>query len=289
MGLRREEAERLAREMRTLAWIRPLAPANEHELLRAEADGALFILWKTGKMSYQGPRARAILEELAPAAGLTPGATHTEAGSDEAGKGEWLGPMVVAAVALRPSAQLALKLDGVRDSKEVSAEVRAKLAERIRAHATAQNVVAVGPKRFNELWDEMHARGETLNDLLWWAHRKALEPVLAKVSEDGKLKVVLDEFDRTRHASRQLAPILPRHAEVDQRPHAEDALAVAAASVLARVERDAQVARLREEFGLDEALTPQAARSHPQAAAFAKVAYLKAPPGSPPDKSRPLA
>jgi ribonuclease HIII len=261
--------------MRALGWLRKLDGTNPYELLRAEADGAWFTLWKSGKMSYQGARARAILEELAPSAGLAPEHPWTEVGSDEAGKGEWIGPLVAAAVALRPASQLALKLDGVRDSKELGADVRERLAERIRAHATGANIIVIGPLRFNELWDDMHARGETLNDLLWWAHRKALEPVLAAVKDDVPVRVVLDEFDRTRHARVQLQGLLPLRAEVDQRPHAEDALAVAAASVLARTERDRAVARLRDQYTLDERMTPEQAKAHPRAREFAKVAYLK--------------
>lgn len=280
VSLRPEELERLARTMEGEAWVRKLPGTNPYEQMRAEAEGAWFTLWRSGKLSYQGPKARALLEQLARQADLSPPRGPTEAGSDEAGKGEWLGPMVVAAVAIKPERRLALRLDGVRDSKELNADSRARLAERIAQDATAKQVVVIGPRRFNELWDEMHARGENLNDLLWWAHKKALEPVLAAVAQEAELAVVLDEFDRTRRAERQLAGVLPPQAKVEQRPRAEDVLAVAAASVLARAERDRQVRLLAERLGLDLAtLPPEAARAHPQAREFAKVAYLKAPPG----------
>jgi ribonuclease HIII len=282
VGLAKEEAEALARAMEQAAWMRPLPPANEHERLRAEAEGALFIVWRSGKLSYQGPKARPLLEEFARAAGLAPDGGPTEAGSDEAGKGEWLGPLVVAAVAVRPEQRLRLRLDGVRDSKDLGGPVRHALAQRIRDHAAACNVVSIGPRRFNELWAEMHARGETLNDLLWWAHRTALAPVLQAVGPDAAgagLRVVLDEFDRTRQAARMLGEMPPR-AVVEQRPRAEDALAVAAASVLARAERDAQVEALAARWDLPAGLLPAQAMDHPQAREFAKVAYLR--PGTGP-------
>jgi ribonuclease HIII len=275
VGFQATEGERLAREMRAARWMREKPPTNPYELLRAEAEGAEFILWRSGKLAYRGPRARALLEEFARGAGVVPEGGPTEVGSDEAGKGEWLGPMVVAAVALRPDARLGLRLDGVRDSKELSGAVRQRLAERVRAQAAAHEVVSIGPKRFNELWAEMHARGETLNDLLWWAHRRAMEHVLAEVRGDPAVLVVLDEFDRTRHARRMFEGILPPGARVEQRPRAEDALAVAAASVLARAERDAQVGKLQAQHGLDPSLTPEAARRDARAAEFAKLAWLK--------------
>lgn len=278
IALAQDELERIALDMRNAAWMRQLPTTNPHESLRAHADGAEFILWKSGKVAYRGPRAREVLEEFARTAGLAPEGGPTEVGSDEAGKGEWLGPLVVAAVAVRAPQRLALRLDGVRDSKDLGGEVRERLAERIRRQAAACNVVVIGPKRFNELWDEMHARGETLNDLLWWAHRKALEPVAQAIAGDGQVRVVLDEFDRTRHAKRMFDGALPQGAKVEQRPRAEDVLAVAAASVLARAERDRQVQLLVDKWGLVRDLAPEAARRHPRAAEFAKVAYLKAPP-----------
>lgn len=277
VGFRPEEVERLAGELEGLAWVRKLPPTNPHERLRAEAEGARFVLWKSGKMSYQGPRARELLEELAPQAGLVDAAPHTEVGSDEAGKGEWFGPLVVAAVAVRPDRRLALRLDGVRDSKQLRGDAVQRAAEAVRARAAAMNVVSIGPRRFNELWDEMHARGETLNDLLWWGHKKALEPVLAAMRGEAALRVVLDEFDATRKAGRMFGDVLPARAVVEQRPRAEDALAVAAASVVARAERDRQCAALARAWDLDVTkFTPQEARAHPQAREFAKVAYLRA-------------
>lgn len=278
LALRPEELERLAREIEGTGWVRVLSPTSEHERLRAEAEGARFVLWRSGKLSHQGPRARALLEELARAAGLGPAAGQgqdTEVGSDEAGKGEWLGPMVVAAVALRARDAWILRLDGLQDSKELGAEQRARLEEPVRRRALASNVVVVGPKRFNELWDSMHARGQSLNDLLWWAHRKALEPVLAAVHGEPVVEVVLDEFDRTRRAEEEFRGLLPKQARVEQRPGAGERPGVAAASVLARTARDREVARLAEALGLDpKALTPEAAARHPRAAEFAKLAYL---------------
>ncbi|MCA1813776.1 MAG: hypothetical protein LC624_07480 [Halobacteriales archaeon] len=86
---------------------------------------------------------------------------------------------------------------------------------------------------------------------------------------------MLDEFDRSRRAEREFASVLPKGAHVEQRPRAEDAMSVAAASVLARAERDRQVEELRQRFGLAEDLAPEKARGHPEAREFAKVAYLE--------------
>jgi len=49
-------------------------------------------------------------------------------GSDEAGKGEWLGPMTIAAVALTPQQSLYLVTQGVMDSKKLRLETILQLA-----------------------------------------------------------------------------------------------------------------------------------------------------------------
>jgi ribonuclease HII len=61
------------------------------------------------------------------------------AGCDEAGRGALLGPLYAAAVILDP----ARRIPGVDDSKKLTAEDRIALAEEIRAKAVAFRVVAV--------------------------------------------------------------------------------------------------------------------------------------------------
>ncbi len=68
------------------------------------------------------------------------------AGLDEAGRGAWAGPVVAAAVILPPDdGQLARQLDGVCDSKLLSAARRRELLEVISRHALALGVGAVAP------------------------------------------------------------------------------------------------------------------------------------------------
>lgn len=61
------------------------------------------------------------------------------AGIDEAGRGPLAGPVVVAAVILDP----ARRINGLRDSKILTAARREELDERIRARAIAWSVVAI--------------------------------------------------------------------------------------------------------------------------------------------------
>jgi ribonuclease HII len=80
------------------------------------------------------------------------GFTHI-IGFDEAGRGPWAGPLVVGAVLLPTTVpDLAERLKNVRDSKQVSAGLRAEMAMRIKATALAWGLGVVHA-------DEISTRG----------------------------------------------------------------------------------------------------------------------------------
>jgi ribonuclease HII len=69
------------------------------------------------------------------------------AGVDEAGRGAWAGPVAAAAVILPPhDSTLSRRLNGVRDSKTLSAHQREKLFEIIQNEAVAVGVELVDPR-----------------------------------------------------------------------------------------------------------------------------------------------
>src|SRR6476646_5136087 len=69
------------------------------------------------------------------------------AGVDEVGRGSLFGPVVAAAVILDP----AYRIRGLRDSKLLKAERREVLAERIREHAVAYSVAAVDAAKIDQI------------------------------------------------------------------------------------------------------------------------------------------
>ncbi len=81
-------------------------------------------------------------EKLAWAAGA-----RLVAGVDEVGRGSLFGPVVAAAVILDP----AYRIRGLRDSKLIPAERREVLAERIREHSLAIAVAAVDAARIDQI------------------------------------------------------------------------------------------------------------------------------------------
>jgi ribonuclease HII len=74
------------------------------------------------------------------------------AGLDEAGRGSWAGPVVAGAVILPPDrSDLSQKLDGVRDSKQLTPRQRERLYPIIESTALAVGVGVVPPDVIDEL------------------------------------------------------------------------------------------------------------------------------------------
>lgn len=156
---------------------------------------------------------------------MSSGEVFPRAGTDESGKGDYFGPLVVAAVAIdEPSAE-SLRQAGVRDSKRLSDRSARDLAGRIRSSCPSE-VVAIGPVKYNELYERLG----NLNRLLAWAHARAIENLLARTQCH---LVVTDQFGDERYVRAALMA-RGRQVELRQFPGAEADLAVAAASVVAR-------------------------------------------------------
>lgn len=161
-------------------------------------------------------------------------------GVDESGKGDYFGPLVIAACYVGPE-HLA-ELEGVRESKKVTDAVALRLAATIRA-TCPHKVVAIGPEKYNELY----ARIGNLNKLLSWGHARAIEEVLAQ--QPCEL-VISDQFADPAGLKRALFE-RGRQVRLESRVRAESDLAVAAASILARAEFLRRLSRLSEEIGVE--------------------------------------
>jgi len=197
-------------------------------------------------------------------------------GSDEAGKGEWLGPMTVAAVALTPPQALDLQSRGVMDSKELSLSAIRALATDVISRSAAHYVVTISPQKFNTLVSDFAGEEKSLNELLAWGHAKAIENVLEGLSERGlPIKVIIDEFDRVA-TERRLQRLLDSHQlDVMQTPKAEAITAVAAASVIAKAKREEWVDRNSGRLGIDlRTMNPIEAARRPDFTSLAKVRFL---------------
>lgn len=161
-------------------------------------------------------------------------------GIDESGKGDYFGPLAIAAVYVSPSSEADLALMGVRDSKKISDGRILQLAPDIR-QVCRHSLVTIGPLRYNELY----AKIKNLNRLLAWGHARALENLLQQVDCSVAIS---DQFGDQRlvlNALQEKGKLI----RLVQHPKAEADLAVAAASILARAEFLQRLQRLSQEVG----------------------------------------
>ena len=136
------------------------------------------------------------------------------AGVDEVGRGSLFGPVVAAAVILDPG----YRIRGLRDSKLLLPERRETLAERIRQHAIAWSVAAVDAARIDQI-------------NIYQASRVAMREAVLHLQPG---------------ADHLLVDAVKLDCELPQKPIIHgDALSasIAAASILAKVERDRMVSQ----------------------------------------------
>ena len=168
------------------------------------------------------------------------------AGIDEVGRGCLFGPVVAAAVILDPS----YRIKGLRDSKLIPAERREILAERIKQHALAYAISSVDV--------------ETIDRInIYHATRMAMVNAVASLAEK----------------------LMPDHLLVDAMvidfPSAEERLAqtkifygdaqsisIAAASIVAKVERDRMMTAIADQYPLYDIASNKGYRSPKHIAAL---------------------
>lgn len=162
-------------------------------------------------------------------------------GIDESGKGDYFGPLVIAAAHVTAEIEPELRLMEVRDSKKISDGRVLEIARDLR-QVCKHSIVTIGPQKYNELYPKFR----NLNRLLAWGHARALENLLEQV--DCPLAIA-DQFGDERFV---LNALLEKGKKIQlvQRTKAEEDLAVAAASILARAEFLHRLKRLSEEVGM---------------------------------------
>ena len=150
-------------------------------------------------------------------------------GIDESGKGDFFGPLVIAGVYTDGKSARVLLEAGVTDSKRIGSDRRVRaLAAAVRAApGVATAVVAIGPERYNELYGSFR----NLNRLLAWGHARVIESLAA--ARPDCPRALSDQFAKPEVLERALRD-KGLSLRLEQRTKAEQDVAVAAASILAR-------------------------------------------------------
>lgn len=205
-----------------------------YTLFSGKKSGISCTLYTSGKLMVQGKKMEEfitfylepeILKNLSFSHPETLVDTTPHIGIDEAGKGDFFGPLCIAGVFADEEGIKKLLSMGVRDSKRMNDNAIHALASEIKS-TCPHSIIALSPKKYNELY----ARFGNLNHLLAWAHATAIADLVEKT---GCKKATIDQFG----APELVENALERknlHIDLTQRHYGEEDPVVAAASILAR-------------------------------------------------------
>src|SRR3990167_9329283 len=205
-----------------------------YTIFSAKKKGVSCTLYESGSLTVQGKEMDSFIEfYLEPEILREFHHTHPTAhldltpriGMDEAGKGDFFGPLCIAAVYADSEGIKKLLAMGVRDSKRLGDDTVKKIAGNIRS-AYPYTVIRLFPQKYNELYGKF----KNLNRLLLWAHAAALEEV---VNKTHCRKAILDQFANP-HLMEGVLKGKKLEVDLQQRVRGEEDLVVAAASILAR-------------------------------------------------------
>ncbi len=115
-------------------------------------------------------------------------------GSDETGKGEWYGPLVITAVCTSYEENLKLRRIGVTDSKKLSRKQIMELYKKIEKLNISHETIVLTPFSYNKLYNKFKSEGKNLNHLLAYLHSKVITKLISQINTTDVL-VIIDKFD----------------------------------------------------------------------------------------------
>lgn len=205
-----------------------------YTILSGKKKGITCTLYQSGKLLVQGKEKEDfikfylepnILKKFIYSYPLEYVDQHSHIGIDEAGKGDYFGPLSIAGVYADRDGIAQLLKDGIRDSKSLSDKQITKIAVLIKKNYQSTSVI-IKPETYNHLYEKF----KNLNSLLAWAHATAIENLYKKTQ---CLEVTIDQFAHKSVVKKALEQKnLPL--KLHQRHRGEEDPVVAAASIIAR-------------------------------------------------------
>lgn len=225
-----------------------------------EKEKTSVVFYESGKLVVQGKGTHEFVEfvlepeilkqaRLGYEAVLNPELLLPRIGVDESGKGDFFGPMCVAGVYVNEAVLTAWKDAGVRDSKNISSDKKiSDLAKLIKdTPGCVTTVIPIG----NEAYNRLYAKMRSVNNVLAWGHARVIENLMGQRHRMNPppVRAISDQFAASKSVVEKALMSMGRELELVQRHKAEEDLAVAAASILARNEFVKRLAALGNECG----------------------------------------
>lgn len=227
-----------------------------------EKDKTNVVFYESGKLVVQGKGTQEFVEfvlepevlkqaKLGYEAVLNPDLLLPRIGVDESGKGDFFGPMCVAGVYVNEAVLTAWKDAGVRDSKNISSDKKiSDLAKLIKeTPGCVTTVVPIG----NEAYNRLYAKMRSVNTVLAWGHARVIENLMGQRHRMNPppVRAISDQFASSKSVIEKALMSMGKELELVQRHKAEEDLAVAAASILARDEFVKRLAGLGKDYGVE--------------------------------------
>lgn len=218
-------------------------------VFRARTSNAVITAYKSGKVLFQGKNPAAEAEKWTdgktkepakakkaaqPTAFTPPDTllTGSHIGSDEAGTGDYFGPITTAAVFVKKDQIELLKELGVRDSKHLTDSSIREIAKDILKLDISYSLLVLRNEKYNKLQKQGWSQGKMKAML----HHHAITNVLNKIPSADMEGILIDQFCEPA--------VYKRHIETEQEQVPEKtyfmtkaesySIAVAAASIIAR-------------------------------------------------------
>jgi ribonuclease HIII len=253
-----EQATTLEAALRARDWKPRTVP---YARFAFESDKTNIVFYESGKLVVQGKGTQEFIEfvlepevlkqaKLGYEAVLNPDLLLPRFGVDESGKGDFFGPLSIAGVYVNESVIQSWKDVGIRDSKNISSDKKiAELADKIRnTPGCVVDSVVIGNEAYNRLYLKMRS----VNAMLAWGHARVIENLMGKRYQMNPLPVraISDQFAASKTVIEKALMTAGREIELVQRHKAEEDIAVAAASIVARDGFVKGLARLEGQFAM---------------------------------------
>ncbi len=158
-------------------------------------------------------------------------------GIDEAGRGSVIGPLVLCGVVIKENRIKFLERLDVKDSKKISPKKRVVLSRKIRK-ITDYHLVKITAQDI----DILRAHDVNLNQI----EKIGMQKIINKSEADTS---IIDCFDvKPDRLKNEMETFFPELTVITEHNAEDKYTVVAAASIVAKVERDLEIAKIRKEF-----------------------------------------
>lgn len=238
---------------------------------RSKYQGTTISVYRSGKVMFQGKNAENIAESLLPHlqqtnTNQTNGNLNKQAnsvnstkqieiqynqynciGSDEAGSGDYFGPLTVCAAYVSKEHVAMLKTLGVDDSKKLTDTKIVELAEQLITFIPHSLLTLK-----NDKYNSQQAQGWSQVKMKAVLHNEAIKNVLAKIDQQAVDYIVIDQFAKREVYSHYALSAIPLPEQTKFETKGESkSLAIAAASIISRYAFVKHMEHISKQTGID--------------------------------------